>query len=339
MTSDLYPETPDKKTTRLPILFYSITEACNSRCITCDFWKQDSADELSGDEIAAFVDSLKDIEIDTFVFTGGEPLLHKSLFEICKMLKERMPNTKIRILTNGILLKKYAHGVTQYCDQTVVSLDGATDDVYGLIRGVRNLKNLEEGIALCRQLNPAMKIKARCTVQKGNYSQLPDIVRKARQMGLDQISFLAADISSSSAFGRDGKNERSNIALSESDIYRLDAIIRGMEQEFSGEFANGFIAESPEQLREILLGYFLAMLTGDTRYKPVCNAPFVSASVDSRGNVAPCFFMTQTYGNVRNTPLNELLHSNILVQIQRDSRAQAIEACNNCVCPLYLPNH
>lgn len=339
MTSDLYPETPDKEMTRLPILFYSITEACNSRCIACDFWKQDSADELSGDEIAAFVDSLKDIEIDTFVFTGGEPLLHGSLFEICKMLKERIPNTKIRILTNGILLKKYAHQVTQYCDQIVVSLDGATDDVYVSIRGVRNLKNLEEGIALCKQLNSAMKVRARCTVQRRNYFQLPSVVRKARQMGLDQISFLAADVSSSFAFGRKGGNDRSDIALGESDIHKLDEIIRRMEQEFEEEFANGFIAESPEQLREILLEYFLAMLTGDTRYKPVCNAPFVSASVDSRGNVAPCFFMTQTYGNVRNTSLNELLHSDTLVQIQRDFRAKAIEACGNCVCPLYLPNH
>lgn len=339
MTPEVHPTTPDKETTRLPILFYSITEACNSRCITCDFWKQDSVDELSEDEISAFIDSLEDIEVGTFIFTGGEPLLHGSLFEICKRLKERILNTKIRILTNGILLKKYAHKITQYCDQIVVSLDGATDDVYRSIRGVSNLKNLEEGVALCRQLNPAMKIRARCTVQKRNYSQLPDIVRKARQIGLDQISFLAADVSSSSAFGRNGRDERSNIALSEPDVRELDGIIREMEKEFREEFANGFITESPEQLREILLEYFLAILNGDTRYKPVCNAPFVSASVDSRGNVAPCFFMTQTYGNLHDTPLSELLHSDALVQIQRDFRAKAIEACNNCVCPLYLPNH
>ena len=156
---------------------------------------------------------------------------------------------------------------------------------------------------------------------------------------MDQISFLAADVSSSSAFGRNGRDERSNIALSEPDVRELDGIIREMEKEFREEFANGFITESPEQLKEILLEYFLAILNGDTRYKPVCNAPFVSASVDSRGNVAPCFFMTQTYGNLRDTPLSELLHSDALVQIQRDFRAKAIEACNNCVCPLYLPNH
>lgn len=339
MTPDVHPTIPDREITRLPILFYSITEACNGRCITCDFWKQNSVDELSMDEIAAFVDSLKDIEVNTFIFTGGEPLLHRSLFEICEMLKKQMPNTHIRILTNGILLKKYAHRVTQYCDQIVVSLDGATDDVYGSIRGVRNLKNLEEGVALCRQLNPAMKVRARCTVQKKNYSQLPDIVRKAQQMGFNQISFLSADVSSGSAFGRNGRIERSDVALDESDIRELDRIIRKMEEEFSKEFANGFIAESPEQLREILLGYFLAILNGDAKRKPVCNAPFVSTSIDSRGNVAPCFFMTQTYGNVRSTPLNELLHSDTLVQIQRDFRAKTIEACNNCVCPLYLPNH
>src|SRR5438477_11811627 len=64
----------------LPLLIFSPTSRCNSRCISCDWWKQSGADDLTIDEIAAVAESLTELGTRVVAFSGGEPLLRPEVF-------------------------------------------------------------------------------------------------------------------------------------------------------------------------------------------------------------------------------------------------------------------
>ena len=52
-----------------------LTENCQARCVTCDYWKTRWTDHISVEAAIALVRRLGDIGITTLRFTGGEPLL------------------------------------------------------------------------------------------------------------------------------------------------------------------------------------------------------------------------------------------------------------------------
>src|SRR4051812_3243907 len=59
----------------LPLLILFPTGRCNSRCVSCDWWKQSGADDLTIEEMRALAQSLPALGTRVVVFSGGEPLL------------------------------------------------------------------------------------------------------------------------------------------------------------------------------------------------------------------------------------------------------------------------
>jgi MoaA/NifB/PqqE/SkfB family radical SAM enzyme len=101
--------------------------------------------------------------------------------------------------------------------------------------------------------------------------------------------------------------------------------------EYAGEFASGFIAESPDKLRR--LPRYYAAVSGDEPFPRVsCNAPWVSAVIEADGAVRPCFFQ-QTIGNIRRTPFATLVTRN-LPAFRRSLDVGANPVCVRCVCSL-----
>jgi hypothetical protein len=163
----------------------------------------------------------------------------------------------------------------------------------------------------------------------------------AHTIGLDRISFLAADVSSD-AFNRpDGwDSERvGQVALERTDLPVLAAEIEALEREHAEDFATGYIAESPDKLRRRLSQYYAALL-GDADFAPNdCNAPWVSSVIESDGTVRPCFFQPPL-GNVRTAgSLAAVLNSSEAIAWRQglDTRRDAI--CRKCVCTLSLRKH
>ncbi|HYM11884.1 MAG TPA: SPASM domain-containing protein, partial [Bryobacterales bacterium] len=67
---------------------------------------------------------------------------------------------------------------------------------------------------------------------------------------------------------------------------------------------------------------------------PRCNAPWVSAVVESDGTVRPCFFH-QPVGSVRGRGLREVLNSPQAVEFRRSLDVSTNPICRRCVCSLY----
>jgi MoaA/NifB/PqqE/SkfB family radical SAM enzyme len=312
----------------LPLLLFYPTSRCNSRCLSCDWWTSAGDDDLSLAEIDELCRSLPGLGTKVVVFSGGEPLLRPDLFVIADSFLAR--GVRLELLTSGLLLARYAPQVARRFSKVTVSLDAATEDDYREIRGVNGLAAVERGISRLRKLAPALPITARATIHKRNFRELPLLIAKARTVGLDGISFLAADLDST-AFGRQAAPTDRALALDASEIFELRETIEETVRTETEAFESRFVAESPQKLRR-LPDYYLA-LRGEGEFPPVhCNAPWVSAVVEADGSVRPCFFH-EAIGNVRSTPLPRILKED-LPRFRRSLGVETNALCQRCVCAI-----
>lgn len=318
--------------TRLPILILYPHSRCNCRCLMCDIWRDRNRQEISAQDVAGWLAEWRSLGVRRVVLSGGEALLHSHLWDLCASLREA--GIGITILTTGLLLARDADRLAPHCDDVVVSLDGPRE-VHDRIRDVpRAFDRLAEGIEALRKAGPGIAISGRCTVQRANFRYLRATVAAARDLGLDRLSFLAADVTSE-AFNRPGgwdSDRVSEVALRREDLPLLAAELDAL----SLDCDEGFLAESPEKLRRRLLQHFSALLGEDDFAPVVCNAPWVSAVVEADGTVRPCFFQPPL-GNLRQAgSLDALLNSPRAIAWRQGLDTQRDEICRRCVCSLSL---
>lgn len=158
----------------------------------------------------------------------------------------------------------------------------------------------------------------------------------SKELGLNSISFLAADVTSE-AFNRPGGWERgrqSAILPGPGEVDQLEGEIERLISEHTADIESGFIVENPEKLRRIVR-HFRAHMGGVVPEPPRCNAPWVSAVVESDGTVRPCFFH-RSIGNIRERPLVEILNGDEAVAFRQELNTASNPVCRKCVCSLYV---
>lgn len=313
----------------LPIVVLYPHSRCNCRCVMCDIWKSSTESEISEGELERHLSDFERLSVQWVVLSGGEPLMHSDLFRLCALLKKR--RIRITLLSTGLLLERNASAIVESIDDIIVSLDGPPE-IHDLIRRVKGaFVRLERGIAAIRRLQPAFAISARSTVQLQNYLHLRRTARAAKRLGLDSISFLAADVTSE-AFNRVNgwdQTRQNEIALQEADIEPLE---REIEQLIAEWGDSGFVRESPEKLRRIVQHYRAHLNLCPPR-APQCNAPWVSAVVESDGSVRPCFFH-KTIGNLNGRSFMEVLNSPEASDFRSQLDVSTNPICKRCVCSL-----
>ena len=316
------------QTLALPLLIFFPTARCNSRCVSCDWWRADGASDLTLDEIRALAAELPALHTRRVLFSGGEPLLRRDVFEIADLFRAHGVN--LELLTSGLALDKFAEPIAARFEQVTISLDGPTRELYRQIRGVDALALVKGGVAHLRRIAPALPIRARSTLHRHNFRELPRLIDHARAMGLAQISFLAADVTSE-AFGyRDGSS-RSGLLLNEEQVNEFAQAVDETIQTHARDFETHFVAESPEKLRR-LPRYYAAQL-GIGAFPPVaCNAPWMSAVVEADGAVRPCFFH-RAVGNIREKRLGVILRGE-MVAFRRGLDVAENATCRKCVCTM-----
>lgn len=317
------------QTLALPLLIFYPTARCNSRCISCDWWQSDGADDLSFEEIHALVKQLPALGVRMVVFSGGEPLLRREVYEIADLF--RAQNIKLYLLTAGLYLERDAEKIAPRFDQVTISLDGRTNALYQKIRGVDALALVGRGVKKLQHIAPQIPIRARSTLHRHNFRELPHLIDKAREMNLKQISFLSADVTSE-AFGRmRGESSTQGLLLDENEIKEFSAIVEQTIVSHARDFETHFVAESPDKLRR-LPRYYAAQL-GLGEFPPIlCNAPWVSAVIEADGNVRPCYFHNAV-GNVRGKNLRAILKNEMnAFRAHLDVHENA--TCKKCVCTL-----
>src|SRR5690606_5120551 len=178
----------------IPVLVLMPHSRCNCRCVMCDIWKANhEKKELSTEWLQRNSEAFERLGVREVVLSGGEALMHSNLWNFCNVLRER--RMRVVILSTGLLLEKYAAEIVANLNEVIISLDGSRE-VHDRIRNIpRGFEKISLGVGAIKKINPSFRITARSVVQRENCFDFMNTVRAARAMGLDAISFLAADVS------------------------------------------------------------------------------------------------------------------------------------------------
>jgi Fe-coproporphyrin III synthase len=308
---------------------------CNCRCVMCDIWKANNdKNEVSVETLQSHIQTFKKLGVREIVFSGGEALMHSNLWAFASLLKTA--RIRLTLLSTGLLLARNAEQIVKHFDGVIVSIDGS-EEVHDRIRQIPNgFKKIAEGVKALKILDAKFPVAARCVLQRYNYADFINIVYAAKTMGLDQISFLAADVSSS-AFNRVdpwSQNRISEIALTQEEALGFQSIAEESFKTLRSEYETKFIAERPEKIMRIA-SYYQAINGSAAFPKTVCDAPWVSAVIESDGNVLPCFFH-KPYGNIYEQQLATIINSKTAIAFRKSLNVNENPICKKCVCTLKL---
>jgi MoaA/NifB/PqqE/SkfB family radical SAM enzyme len=319
----------------LPVLVLMAHSRCNCRCVMCDIWKANrNGSELSRADLEPHVEELRKLNVQWVVLSGGEALMHSNLWTLCEMIRE-IP-ARITLLSTGLLLKHHAENVVRWCDEVIVSVDGSRE-IHDEVRRIpRAFDRLAEGVQTLKATRPGYPVSARCVLQRRNFADLPNIIDAVKEVGLDGISFLSVDVSST-AFNRPqpwGDERISDVALSPNEVREFDRVVEETIVTHAADFASGFVAESPDKLRR--LPRYFAALNGQGDFPTtICNAPWVSSVIETDGAVRPCYFHN-ALGNIHEQPLEQILNSDAAIAFRRNLDVTTDPICRKCVCTLHL---
>jgi MoaA/NifB/PqqE/SkfB family radical SAM enzyme len=295
----------------------------------CDIWKSTDSREMTVTDLERHLEDIDRLSVKWVVLSGGEPLMHSDLFRLCGVLKKR--DVRITLLSTGLLLERNARAIADCINDVIVSLDGPAP-IHDRIRRVPGaFAQLLRGVDAIRSYRSGYAISARSTVQNLNCGVLCETARAARTANLNSISFLAADLTSE-AFNRPGgwaRERQQTVALSEEQIPILKHQIEQLCAEWEG---TGFVLESREKLQRIVR-HFQAHLGLAEEAAPRCNAPWVSAVVETDGTVRPCFFQPPL-GTVAGGSLLQVVNGPQAVAFRAALNVATNPVCRRCVCSL-----
>lgn len=174
---------------RRPIVVWNATRRCNLACIHCysDSYNRQYKGELSTPEAKKMIKDLAEFGVPVLLFSGGEPLLRKDLFELNAFAKKL--NLRTVISTNGTLItKEVARRIREdNFDYVGVSLDGVgvNNDRFRGRKGAFNLalegmRNLVEA---------GQKVGLRFTITRHNYPDLPGIFELVEKENISRACF------------------------------------------------------------------------------------------------------------------------------------------------------
>lgn len=319
----------------LPILALSVHTACNCRCVMCDIWKANADKrEMSPADLDRHLDDIRALGVERVMLTGGEPLLHGNLWALCERLQRE--GVQITLVTTGLLLGAHAEAVARAIDELVVSIDGPPDVHDGIRRVKDGFHRVARGLQAVQSQSRVPRMVVRSVVQRANHARLPQTIDAVRRLGVDGLSFLAADVSSP-AFNRPEPwpAERvAEVALSRDQVFALEASVHEAATRCGDAFASGFVVGGITSLRRIHSYY--AALAGLGSFPRVrCNAPWVSAVLEADGRIRPCFFHAP-YEQSASNGLVRALNGPAAIAFRAALDVSTNDTCRRCVCSLRL---
>ncbi len=121
------------------LAIWEVTQSCDLACKHCRAAAQPipHPDELTHAEGLALIDQIADLHIPIFVFTGGDPLKRKDLFELIsyaagKNVQVAITPSATPLLTREQIFKLKEAGVVRLG----ISLDGSTPEIHDAFRGL-----------------------------------------------------------------------------------------------------------------------------------------------------------------------------------------------------------
>jgi 12,18-didecarboxysiroheme deacetylase len=185
LPSHLLQFSADKK----PVVVWNCTRRCNLRCVHCYSQSADKEyeGEMTTEQGMALLDDLADFGSPVVLFSGGEPLLRRDLFQLVRHATQ--VGLRAVISTNGTLIKPDTAAELREMGLSYVgvSLDGMkpTHDKFRGREGA--FEDAVAGIRNCRAAG--IKVGLRFTINKRNVADIDDIFQMLRDEDIPRVCF------------------------------------------------------------------------------------------------------------------------------------------------------
>ncbi|MGA1874611.1 MAG: radical SAM protein [bacterium] len=301
---------PQSASSRKPIVVWNSTRTCNLKCVHC-YTDSDNIQyqgELTTGEAKGMIRDLGGFKVPAMLFSGGEPLIRKDLFELASYALDH--GVKPTLSTNGTLITRDIAQRLKTTGFTYVgiSLDGI-GEINDQFRGVQGaFDRAMRGFKNCVEVD--QRVGLRLTLTRRNYQDLHRIFDFIEAEHIDRACFYHLVYS-----GRGLDIQKDDLTAGESR-QAMDIILqrtedfagRGLEKEIltvdnhvDGIYLYLKLKEkNPERAEEVM-----ALLTwnGGGLYSTGVGI----GEIDFCGRVHPDqFWMDHTLGNVRERPFSEI---------------------------------
>lgn len=322
-------------------LTFSVTNRCQSRCLTCKIWQlyrehpERCAEELRLDEIERIFATVGHIYF--FNVSGGEPFLRSDLADILNLALRYLTPKVLHIPTNGLAPQRVEEVTAQILHnmQTLgydapltvkPSLDGV-GHMHDEIRGVpgnfdRVLETLER-LKRLRARYPNLHVEVGTVISRVNMAAMRDIADLVHTLGVESY--------------------RHEIAEQRAEFFNIGDPITPSAEEYiplTKEFARHIreniahkrsLAQLTEALRLVYYEYAARILQEGRQVLP-CYAGITNAHINPYGQVWACCVLgyEQPMGDLREAGYDFLRvwHSAQAAQVRAYIKA------GNCACPL-----
>ncbi|MHC1611124.1 MAG: radical SAM protein [Candidatus Methanospirareceae archaeon] len=315
-----------------PHVVWEMTGRCNLKCVHCHAFggEPSTEDELTTEEGRALIDQIAALDIRTFVFTGGEPLLREDIFELIAYARSK--KLAVFIATNGTLITKgVAKLLRRYNVGVVIGLDGMNPKVHDSIRGVEGAYDaVIGGIENC--IAEKLYLHLNIVASRRNLDEIERIIDYG-----DKIGVYSYFIYNFVPFGR-GEEIR-DYALGKDDFKALLDLILDKQREVRAIIIP---VASPEywayalQCRGIhsrRVINFLGHLIGG------CSAGKGMMYVKPNGDVWACPFLPVRVGNVREESVDRIWENLRALKFEHDENCHKCEyarVCGGCKARMML---
>jgi len=316
------------------IVTFSITNKCNSRCKTCNVWKQPnrSSEELSLDEVEKIFKSIGKLYF--LNISGGEPFLRNDIVEIIRLGQRYMHPNLIHIPSNGLLtdlietrVREIFEVISRKTFLTIkLSLDGI-GELHDDIRGVKNnfTKVIEtySRLSNLRKEYPNFHLGFNTIISKFNLNHLDEIIEYARSLNPDSYVTEIAE----------NRAELFNLFDDITpDTETYEKLILSFKESMKKNLkSRRSISKYTEAFRLVYYDYVVRILKEKRQILP-CYAGFSNAHLNPFGEVWPCCILAynQSMGNVRDFDCN-------FKKLWTSSKAKAVREYikdSRCYCPM-----
>jgi radical SAM protein len=325
------------------LAIWEVTQACDLACKHCRAAAQPMThpDELTNAEGKALIDQIAEMHVPIFVFTGGDPLKRKDVFELIRYAADKGVSVAVTpsatpLLTREAIFKMKEAGLVRLA----ISLDGSTPEIHDGIRGVPG--TWARTIQAIEWANEAgIPIQVHTTVSRHNVNDLDDLCNLFEKLtivmwnvfflvpvGRGQQGDLLSGEEFEQVFGKIYElSRRANfqIKTTEAMHYRRYLLQHNLEERRMGRghgHAHGAAYEAGAPTADAKtrnMGWATRRVNDGKGFVFISHV----------GNVYPSGFLPIHAGNVRETPLSEIYrNAPIFKALRNTSRLEG--KCGAC---------
>jgi len=298
------------------------TDNCNMRCIMCGQWRETKTGELTLDEWKALILQLRDRGIRKIGLNGGETLLRKDIVDLIDYITAQ--GMDAAIITSGYLLDdaKLTALIDAGLKHVTVSIDGVGAE-YEKIRR-REWPRVEKAVRLVAQAYREGRLDANIgfVVMRQTLAHLDGVRALCQEVGLPLMFSL---VDCTPFFFKLPENHRrvdDTNWVTAADRPLLRSLQRRLV-EMKGQDHYSMVNTYGD------IDYMSSYFDDPLQRKIPCTVSQLRIMINGRGEVYGGCWSMGSYGNVRQTPLPEILESK---KFRKAHHAMFYKLCPGCSC-------